>query len=126
VLLVDRVGVLAELYAHADCAYVGGAFTTGVHNVMEPAIAALPVWFGPRHHNAPEAAHLVEAGAAAVVRSPVELSEHIQTIWDDPQQRHNIGTRARDYVESNLGASQRCVQRILPFLPAPGRSEESP
>jgi 3-deoxy-D-manno-octulosonic-acid transferase len=125
VLLVDRVGVLAELYAHADCAYVGGAFTTGVHNVMEPAIAALPVWFGPRHHNAPEAAHLVEAGVAAVVRSPVELSERIQTIWDDPQRRHSIGTRARDYVESNLGASQRCVQRILPFLHAPGRSEES-
>jgi 3-deoxy-D-manno-octulosonic-acid transferase len=125
VLLVDRVGVLAELYAHADCAYVGGAFTTGVHNVMEPAIAALPVWFGPRHQNAPEAAHLVEAGAAAVVRSPVELAARIQKMRNDPQHRQDTGARARNYVESNLGASQRCVQRILPFLPAPGRSEEA-
>ena len=124
VLLVDRVGVLAELYAHADCAYIGGAFTTGVHNVMEPAIARLPIWFGPRHHNAPEAAHLLEAGVAGVVRSPAELQEQIQTLWREPQVRIEKGAAARAYVESNLGASRRCLNRILEVLPEPSRLEE--
>ena len=119
ILLVDRVGVLAEMYAYADCAYVGGAFTTGVHNVMEPAIAGLPMWFGPRHTNAPEAGHLLEAGVAAVVRSPAELVEQLQTLWRQPQIRAHKGTLARSYVESNLGAAQRCVQRILAVLPPP-------
>jgi 3-deoxy-D-manno-octulosonic-acid transferase len=124
VLLVDRVGVLAEMYAHADCAYIGGAFTTGVHNVMEPAIAGLPLWFGPRHGNAPEAGHLLEAGVAAVVRSAAELAAMIQTLWQEPQTRQDKGERARAYVEANLGASQRCVQRILAALPQPVRREE--
>ena len=124
VLLVDRVGVLAEMYAHADCAYIGGAFTTGVHNVMEPAIAGLPLWFGPRHHNAPEAGHLLENGVAAVVRSPAELTEQLQTLWSQPQVREQKGALACSYVESNLGASQRCTQRIVAVLPPPVRTEE--
>jgi len=50
VLLVDTVGQLSALYAHAALAYVGGAFSTGVHNVMEPAALGVPTLtlFGPK------------------------------------------------------------------------------
>ena len=38
VLLVDTIGILAEVYRLGDAAYIGGAFSTGVHSVIEPAI----------------------------------------------------------------------------------------
>ncbi|HEX2191024.1 MAG TPA: glycosyltransferase N-terminal domain-containing protein, partial [Longimicrobiaceae bacterium] len=65
VVLVDRVGVLGDLYAAGGLAYVGGGWgTAGLHSVLEPAAFGAPVLFGPRHANAREAAELVAAGGA--------------------------------------------------------------
>ena len=118
-VLVDRVGVLAELYAHADAAYVGGAFTTGVHNVMEPAIMGLPVLFGPGHHNAPEAEMLLENDAGGVIRSAADLERALRTLSGHAEARSQMGGRARAFVEANLGASERCLGRVFEALDAP-------
>ena len=116
VLVVDRVGILAELYACGDAAYVGGAFTTGVHNVMEPATHGLPIFFGPRHRNAPEAERLLEAHAAAVIRFAADLEAALQAIASDPERLQRMGQQARAYVEANLGASERCVGHLNAVL----------
>lgn len=55
ILLVDQVGILAELYTWADFAFVGGSFVRKVHSVMEPLAAGLPVLVGPHHRNNREA-----------------------------------------------------------------------
>ncbi|HRO67382.1 MAG TPA: glycosyltransferase N-terminal domain-containing protein [Pseudobdellovibrionaceae bacterium] len=55
VLLLDRVGLLAELYAWGDLAFVGGSFKKQVHSVMEPLAAGLRVLVGPHHLNNREA-----------------------------------------------------------------------
>jgi 3-deoxy-D-manno-octulosonic-acid transferase len=115
-VLVDRVGILAEIYAAGDAAYVGGAFTTGVHNLMEPAIMGLPLAFGPRHHNAPEARMLLDAGAGSVVRSAADLARTLVAWKRDPELRSQVGGRARAAVEANLGAVARCYARLAPFL----------
>ena len=66
VVLVDRVGVLGDLYALADVAFVGGGFhAAGLHSVLEPAAFGAPVLFGPRHANSRDAGLLLAAGAAA-------------------------------------------------------------
>jgi len=113
VVLVDRVGILAELYETGDAAYVGGAFTTGVHNVLEPAIMGIPVLFGPRHHNAPETDMLLDAGAATVIRSRADLGAALGSLAGDAAYRRAQGKRARAVVEANLGASERCVEHLL-------------
>jgi len=46
-LIVDEMGFLAELYAQADWAFVGGGFGAGVHSTIEPAIFGLPIFSGP-------------------------------------------------------------------------------
>src|SRR5690606_21232516 len=63
VIVIDRVGVLADLYGAGDVAYVGGGFhAAGLHSVVEPAARGVPVLFGPRHGNAREAEALRAAG----------------------------------------------------------------
>jgi 3-deoxy-D-manno-octulosonic-acid transferase len=127
VVVVDRVGILAELYAAGDVAYVGGAFGTGVHNLLEPAIAGLPVLFGPRHRNAPEAALLLDAGAGAVIRSALDLRRRLETWHADPAQRTAAGSSARGCVLAHQGAALRCWERLAPCLgmPEPLREEST-
>ncbi len=64
-VVVDRVGVLAHLYGIATVSFVGGGFhDDGLHSVLEPAAASIPVAFGPRHRNARAAGDLLEVGGA--------------------------------------------------------------
>ncbi len=55
ILIVDQVGILAELYTQAQFAFVGGSFKKTVHSVMEPLAAGCLTFVGPKHHNNREA-----------------------------------------------------------------------
>ncbi len=124
VVLVDRVGILGDLYAAGDLAYVGGGFgTAGLHSVLEPAAFGLPVLFGPRHANAREAAGLVEAGAAGSVPDGEALTGHLRTLLSDGAARRAAGARARAYVQEGLGAAERgaaVVEALLAPVPEVG------
>src|SRR5207249_1856676 len=57
VIVVDRVGILADLYALADVAFVGGGYhRAGLHSVLEPAVFGVPVIVGPHWHGSRDAA----------------------------------------------------------------------
>jgi 3-deoxy-D-manno-octulosonic-acid transferase len=73
-LIVDKMGMLAEIYGTADAALVGGALHHQVHNVLEPASHGLAIAFGPFYKNSQEATHLVELGLANVVSDGHEFS----------------------------------------------------
>jgi len=114
VLVVDRVGFLAELYALGDVALVGGGFGDGVHSVLEPAAHGRPVLVGPRIGRAGEARDLLDAGGGAVFRSAGELTDLWRGWLEDPAARDAAGRAARALVASGAGA----VDRSLDFLAA--------
>lgn len=117
VVVVDRVGVLAELYALASAAYVGGGFhAAGLHSVVEPAALGVPVLFGPGHGNAREAGELLEAGGAVVVETPADMKRWLFTFQSDQEARRRMGQAAEAYVRSQLGAAGRNAQLILDLL----------
>ena len=113
VLLVDGVGYLAELYYHGVVAYVGGGFGAQIHNVMEPAIASVPVFFGPRHHKSDEAEQLLSAGGGISISGGEEFGRQLTAIMGDPESREQMGHQAYRVIENNLGAAARIVQAIL-------------
>ena len=113
---MDTVGVLAEAYRLGDVAYVGGGFTTGVHSVIEPAIAGMPVLFGPMHTNSFEALQLLERGGGFCVRNEHEIGERLGALLGDDEARARSGACARGYVESQLGASEKCMAVMEQFL----------
>jgi 3-deoxy-D-manno-octulosonic-acid transferase len=112
VVIVDAVGRLAEAYGLAHVAYVGGAFSTGVHSVIEPAMAALPVVFGPRHDNSFEASQLLSRGAAASISDDAGAYAQLRRFLLDDAARERAGRAARAYVESQLGATEKCMAAL--------------
>lgn len=117
-ILIDRVGVLADLYAIADVAYVGGGFGgDGLHSVVEPAALGVPVLFGPRHGNAREAAELAARGGGFDVRDAGELEAALLRLQRDEGARRRAGDLAAAYVESRRGGARRNARLILSLIP---------
>ena len=116
VVLVDSVGQLAEIYRAGHLAYVGGSFTTGVHNTLEPAVAGLPVLFGPVIDNAEEAGELVRRGAGQVVRRPPEALDAARRLLGDEPARLAAAAAARDVVLAQRGATARSLAVLGPLL----------
>jgi 3-deoxy-D-manno-octulosonic-acid transferase len=118
VIIVDRVGVLGDLYALADIAYVGGGFgNAGLHSILEPAAFGAPVIFGPKHSNAREAAGLIAAGGARSVIDGADLRSVLNVWTTDEGERLAAGSRAQSFVKQHLGAAERGADIILEGLP---------
>lgn len=117
VVLIDRVGILADLYALADAAYVGGGFgTAGLHSVVEPAALGVPVLFGPAHGNAREADALAAAGGGFIVNAPGDVEEKVREWMDEPGRVEEDGRLAREYVRSETGSSRRNAALICELV----------
>jgi 3-deoxy-D-manno-octulosonic-acid transferase len=117
VVLVDRLGVLAELYAAGDAAFVGGGFhAAGLHSVLEPAAFGIPVAFGPRHDNSRDAGLLLEAGGASAASTGRALGEAFRRWRASAALRAHAGARARAVVERGLGADRRAWDLVRALL----------
>src|SRR5690606_15945844 len=114
VIVVDRVGILGDLYRLADIAYVGGGFgDAGLHSVLEPAAFGAPVLFGPNHDNAREAAELIAVGAALAVADQAALADALALWIDQPDARVRAGDAARRYIETGRGAARRGAALVV-------------
>jgi 3-deoxy-D-manno-octulosonic-acid transferase len=117
VILVDRYGVLGDLYAVADVAYVGGGFhSAGLHSILEPAAFGAPVLFGPRHEKSREAAKLVQAGGGAVVTGVADLTIRLGYWLGSVPARDAAGSSARGMVQDGLGAAERSYHLVTALL----------
>ncbi len=115
-VIVDRVGVLADLYSVGRVAYVGGGFHAGgLHNVLEPAAAGLPTLIGPRYANSRAAADLVRRGGAVAVDAD-GLGAALTRWLDDPNALAEAERAASDYVLEHRGAAERTVDLLLDWL----------
>lgn len=116
VLLVDTVGHLAALYSRATLAYVGGAFSGNIHNVLEPAAEGIAVLFGPRHGKDPQAGELIASGGARSIAGGDTFREALYALLDDPGKLREAGAAAAQFVESRAGAAARSCERIQAVL----------
>ena len=108
VVIVDRVGVLGDLYALASAAYVGGGFhAAGLHSVLEPAAFGAPVLFGPRFANSRDAGLLIDVGGGATEGTEAGLESRLRAWLTDDALRTRAGSAARALVEHGLGAAER-------------------
>ena len=76
ICLIEKTGILDDMYKAADAAVVGGTFTDiGGHNVWDAASFAIPVFFGPCHHTQQESCSLLrQAGVGFTASDGEELA----------------------------------------------------
>jgi 3-deoxy-D-manno-octulosonic-acid transferase len=110
VLLIDNIGMLAQLYKYATITYVGGGFVDeGVHNVLEAAVYGKPVVFGPVIEDYIEALELVEYGGGLVVDSALEVEETFNRLLTNPEEYFACCNAAKNYVYSKKGATEKIM-----------------
>ena len=117
VVLVDRVGVLGDLYALADIAFVGGGFhDAGLHSVLEPAAFGAPVLFGPRHAMSRDAGLLLARDGARSAHDPSTLADALTRWSTQPTARTAAGENALATVRDGLGAAERSLAVVESLL----------
>ena len=111
--MVGIVGVLSRLYWQSNIAYIGGGFSTGIHNVMEPAVAGIPVLFGPRYDHAHEAGELLSvSGGFFVVNNANEFTKKMTELIENDHLQIS-GLAARDAIHKNSGSTEKIVKSII-------------
>jgi len=113
VLIVDTIGMLSKIYKYSDISYVGGAFKTGLHNILEPAVFGVPLFFGPKYDHFNEAVMLVERKGAFSIRSSEEMYNILHHFEEDPENYKTTCDICRQYVVENIGACDRIYNRIF-------------
>ena len=110
VLLIDTMGLLSSIYPFGQVAYIGGGFGVGIHNTIEAAAYGMPVIFGPNYDHFREAKGLIDAGAARSIKNYSELEAALDTALENHEL---IGQKAAEYVQSELGATEKIYAEIF-------------
>ena len=112
VLIIDSVGILAQLYQYATLAFIGGGFGTSIHNIQEPITYGVPVFVGPRYHKFKEAVDLIGQGGVFCVTTADELFAKTAHLLADQKEYQHISDVCRDYVGANRGATEEIMRYL--------------
>ncbi len=112
VVIVDQMGILAELYSLCDLAFVGGAMHHKIHNVLEPASRGLYITHGPLYKNSHEASQFVERGLVEPVQNHTELAEW----WRRHLTSALPNNAILDFVSESCGASDNIYRSLMKTL----------
>ena len=111
-LIIDCIGLLSSIYRYGDLAYIGGGFGKGIHNILEAAVYGIPVLFGPRYDKFKEAKELIAAKGAFSVKNEEDFSSYMNGFFSNPKLVHVVGKNAKEYVVSNLGATDKIYEKL--------------
>lgn len=113
VLIIDTIGLLSKIYKYSEISYIGGAFKTGLHNILEAGVFGVPLFFGPKYSHFNEAVQLVTKKGAFSIQNYSEMLEILQHFEKDPDFYEQTCAICRQYVQDNIGACTRIYERIF-------------
>ena len=112
VFLLDSLGELASFYSAASVVFVGGSLVKGPggHSVIEPALARVPVLFGPHTRNfASVVEALKQTGGGREVTDAGSLAHHALPLLSDLSLSQQVGRRAYAAIRQEHGAVERTL-----------------
>lgn len=123
ILVVDRIGDLAPLYARGSIAVIGGTLAArGGQSPLEAAGRACAIVAGPSRNNFAEIFAGLDAAHAIASADRVSLPAVLESLLADPERRREMGRRARESWLAGRGAAGRCAEKIASAIaPAAGR-----
>jgi 3-deoxy-D-manno-octulosonic-acid transferase len=115
-IIIDNVGMLSMLYAYADVCWVGGAFDSGLHNILEAAAHGKPVLFGPHTDKFPEAGALIEAGGGLQVGSMEQATYLLHSLINKPEEARRAGLCSKQFISANQGATAIITAHLAGYI----------
>ena len=112
VVIVDMVGILAELYAYSDIAYVGAGFGAGVHSVLEPAVYSNHIGFGPNYQIVDMAVTLTEMGLSQVINNGDDFNGFL-TLLEKKEELSNIQGMMEEFINNQNPAAELIIENIF-------------
>lgn len=112
VLIIDNIGLLANIYQYADIAFVGGGFSGALHNILEPTSFGNVVLFGVKHQKFHEAAALIAAKGAFEIANEHDFKNTINVVLADLTFYKN---NSKKFVTDNVGATDTILRFLLNF-----------
>jgi 3-deoxy-D-manno-octulosonic-acid transferase len=107
ILILDTIGHLSSAYSYGKVAFVGGGFSGSLHNILEPAVFGLPIFFGPKYHKFPEAAEFIKQGIGFEVKSFESFREKLNEI---ERKLDLLTTKTIEFVENQRGSSTKIIE----------------
>jgi len=111
-LLIDRTGILADLYKYSSISYIGCGFSKGVHNVAEPAIYGNTICFGPRYHILNEAIEMIQENIAYCIESSEQLLAVLSIILNDKKLDDNR-KKVENYIKTKFDSTDYMINEIF-------------
>ena len=112
VVIIDTIGILADLYAFSDAAYVGAGFGAGVHSVIEPAVYENVVSFGPNYHILDMAVSLVDSNLASIIHSTNDFVQFL-SILENERTLEEVHAGMKNFISSQPMAAKNIKHAIF-------------
>jgi 3-deoxy-D-manno-octulosonic-acid transferase len=112
VIIVDCIGKLMGLYSIAHVAYIGGGFRTGLHNVLEPAVFNIPVFYSNKVKNSDEDEILTEKGCGIVIETRNGFYREFRKVLSDKDYYDKLSCGCMSVFKDNLGTTKKIIQNI--------------
>ena len=107
ILLINKIGILKNIYKYCSLAYVGGGFGKGIHNIIEASANLKPVVFGPKHTQFIEAKDLIKINGAASVNNYKEFLSQFNKL------KSSFNKKAvSNYIKYKSGATNQIIQYL--------------
>ena len=116
ILVVNAIGFLSSIYQYGTVAFIGGGFTNGIHNILEPTVYGLPVLFGPNYKKFNEAFEVIDLNAGFVVNDAIELTKQLNTLIEDKNVLSESSRLAKNYVLKNSGATNKITNDLTQYF----------
>ncbi|KAF0126553.1 MAG: 3-deoxy-D-manno-octulosonic-acid transferase [Elusimicrobia bacterium] len=113
-ILMDEMGWLAGFYPFCEAVFVGGTIApVGGHNLLEPAAAARPVFFGRNYANALTAGKaLLASGGGFLAADGGELAARLKVLLHSPTFTATAGKKALEALRGLQGATEKTLRAI--------------
>lgn len=116
VLIIDTIGILNKVYKYGYIAYVGGGFTNGIHNILEPAVYGLPVLFGIKYQKFYEATELIKTKGAYCIKNEKEALALFEFLLNN-QDMYNLSKQSvLQFINKHKGGVDRTMKVLEPYF----------
>jgi 3-deoxy-D-manno-octulosonic-acid transferase len=116
ILVLNAIGFLSSIYQYGTVALIGGGFTNGIHNILEPTVYGLPVLFGPNYQKFNEAFEVIDLNVGFVINNSDELTAKLNVFIENKNVLAESSRLAKNYVLKNSGATNKIIDGLREFL----------